>query len=278
MKTQRIIAALLWLAACSSSAKLSTNNATDRPTALGADTGASGGERCLATAAGREVSEYDSTGDGRPDVRKVYLNAGEGVESRLVMICRETDANGDGKKDVIRYYDDEGRSLREESDRNFDGKMDVALIFQDGKIAVKELDENHDGKIDTKIFMEDSKPLRAERDLKGRSTAQHWQPDRWEYYEEGRMVRMGTDLDGDERVDRWDRDLEFKAAKDAAEAKAEAEAEAAAAAGDGGVATMDEGSAGTGATAAPAPTTGGTGGTGGSAAASKSSAAASKKK
>jgi hypothetical protein len=269
MSALRILAIMLVLTACSSSAKLKTNTGTDRPTALGGDTGASGGERCLATAAGREVSEYDSTGDGRPDVRKVYLNAGEGVETRLVMICRETDANGDGKKDVIRYYDDEGRSLREESDRNFDGKMDVALIFQDGKIALKELDENHDGKLDTKIFMEDGKPLRAERDLAGRSTAQHWQPNRWEYYEEGRMVRMGTDLDGDERVDRWDRDLEFKAAKDDAEAKAEAEAEAESPTEADRAGTMDDGSAGTGATGAPAAGSGGTGGTGGSTAASK---------
>ena len=225
MNTLRFLSCVLLLAACGSSEKPPPRTG-DRPEALDGDVAGSGGERCSAAAAGREVSEYDTSGDGRPDVRKVYMSAGTGVETRLVMICRETDVNGDGRKDVIRYYDDEGRSLREESDRNFDGKMDVALIFQDGKIARKEIDENHDGKIDTKIFMDGGKPIRAERDLKGRSTATRWQPDRWEYYEGGRMVRMGTDLDGDERVDRWDRDLEYKAAKDAEEAKAEAEADA----------------------------------------------------
>jgi hypothetical protein len=253
-----LIVCLLPFVACGSSQKPVPATGSDRPDALGGDVKGSGGGRCSATAAGREISEYDTSGDGRPDVRKVYLNAGVGVEARLVMICRETDVNGDGKKDVIRYYDDEGRSLREESDRNFDGKMDVALVFQDGKVAVKEIDENHDGKIDTKIFMDNGKPLRAERDLKGRSTQNHWQPDRWEYYEAGQMVRMGTDLDGDERVDRWDRDLEFKAAKDAEQAKAEAAAE-----GEGDGMSDIDGAAGAGATGASGA--GGSGGSGGSA-------------
>lgn len=173
-----------------------------------------GGERCDASKEGRSLVEYDSSGDGTPDVRKVMLNIGEGVDKRQVMICREADVDGDGRKDIIRYYDDNGRSLREESDRNFDGKMDLAVIFQDGKIVRKELDENYDGKIDTRIFYEKQQPLRAERDLAGRSTETEWRPDRWEYYEDGVMVRMGTDLDGDSKVDRWDRNAAATAKAD----------------------------------------------------------------
>lgn len=200
-------------AACAAS-KLQAKTGPSRAASLGPDTKGSGSERCDGAKQGREVSEYDTTGDGRPDVRKVFLAIGVGVDARLVMICRETDVNGDGKKDVIRYYDDDGRSLREEADRNFDGRMDQTLVFQDGNVMREELDENFDGKIDTKIFYQGAKPLRAERDLKGRSTASQWRPDRWEYYEDNRMVRMGTDLDGDGRVDRWDRDLTWKSAKD----------------------------------------------------------------
>jgi len=176
------------------------------------DVHGSGGERCDGSKPGREVSEYDTSGDGRPDVRKVFVALGSDEDARLVMICRENDVNGDGRKDVIRYYDDQGRSIREEQDRDFDGRMDLVLVFQDGQPMVKELDENHDGKIDTKIFLEDGEPVRAERDLAGRSTPEQWHPDRWEYFEDGRMVRMGTDLDGDSRVDRWDRDHEHKTA------------------------------------------------------------------
>jgi hypothetical protein len=170
----------------------------------------SGGERCDGTKPEREVNEYDTSGDGVPDVRKVYVALGTEEEARLVMICRESDVNGDGRKDVIRYYDDNGRSLREEQDRDFDGRMDMILVFQDGQPRVKEIDGNGDGKVDTKIFLEKGQPERAERDLAGRSTPQQWRPDRWEYYQEGRMVRMGTDLDGDSKVDRWDRDHEHK--------------------------------------------------------------------
>jgi hypothetical protein len=205
--------ALLALAAgCSRDAAAAKEAANARSASMneGEDLAGTGDARCNGNVAGREVSTYDTSGDGVPDVRKVYQHAGAGAETRLVLICRETDLNADGSKDVVRYYDDEGRTLREDADRDFDGKMDLSVIYQDGKIVRKEMDENRDGKIDAKIFFENEKPLRAERDLAGRSTANQWRPDRWEYYEDGRMVRMGTDLDGDEKVDRWDRDATFK--------------------------------------------------------------------
>jgi hypothetical protein len=198
-----LIACVLLALACGGSKQ-------NKPTADGAATALGekgvGGERCDASIKGRDFSEYDTSGDGEPDIRKVMLKIGEGVDARHVMICRETDVDADGRKDVIRYYDDDGRSLREEADRNFDGKMDLAVIFQNGKIVRKEVDEDNDGKIDTRIYYENSLPVRAERDLSGGGPETPWRTDRWEYYQEGHMVRMGTDLDGDTTVDRWDRD------------------------------------------------------------------------
>ena len=196
------------LALACSSEKKPVVKVPERATSL--DLQGVGGERCDASKPGREVSQYDTSGDGKNDVRKVFVALGEGVEERLVMICREADVNGDGRKDVVRYYDDEGRSLREESDRDFDGRMDMALVFQDGKVVQQEIDENRDGKVDTKIFVADGKFVRTERDLAGRSTPDRWRPDRWEYYENDRVIRMGTDVDGDSKVDRWDRDSTFK--------------------------------------------------------------------
>lgn len=163
------------------------------------------GARCDATQPNRESTEYDTSGDQVPDVRKVFMRIGFGDRVRLVMICRESDLNADGRKDVIRYYDDDGASVREDADRNFDGRIDMTTAYQDGKIVLRELDDNHDGKLDAKIYYDREKPARAERDLAGRSTESAWKPDRWEYYVDGRLVRMGTDLDGDSRVDRWDR-------------------------------------------------------------------------
>jgi hypothetical protein len=165
--------------------------------------------RCDTTAAGLEVSEYDTSGDSTPDVRRVFRRVGDPPVTRLVLACRESDLNGDGVKDVVRYYNDEGRPLREEADRDFDGQLDTITIYQEGHIVRQELDENADGRVDAKIFFDDDgDPIRTERDLAGRSTTDQWHPDRWEYFEDGRMVRMGTDLDGDGRVDRWDRDHE----------------------------------------------------------------------
>jgi hypothetical protein len=162
--------------------------------------------RCETEGERLEVSEYDTSGDETPDVRRVFRRLGDGPLMRLVLACREADLNGDGTKDVVRFYNDEGRPLREESDRDFDGSIDTITVFQNGRVVRTELDENHDGRVDAKIFYDDEgATTRTERDLAGRSTPTEWHPDRWEYFEDGRVVRMGTDVDGDGRVDRWDR-------------------------------------------------------------------------
>ncbi len=193
--------------------------------------------RCDASAPNREVSEYDTNGDNVPDVRKVFERRGTGTDSVLVLVCREADLNGDGTKDVVRYYDNDGHPLREEADRNFDGRMDELTVFENGEILRQELDTNGNGKVDTKIFYQHGEPIRAERDMTGRSTASNWHPDRWEYYEHGRLVRMGTDVNGDGVVDRWDRNQVLShqfAAQDAEQNDGAGEA-GTASAGDGGV-------------------------------------------
>ena len=171
----------------------------------------SGGEiadagRCMPDGPGYEVTEYDTSGDNTPDVRKLFKTMGEDSLARLVLVCREADLNGDRRKDIVRLYNDEGRPMREEADRDFDGRIDEVTHFTNGRITLREVDTSGNGTIDTKIFYEAGLPVRAERDMKGRSTVAAWQPDRWEYYSEGRTVRVGTDVNGDGKVDRWDRD------------------------------------------------------------------------
>ena len=207
-----VIAALVAVpsAACGGGSEQTNRSTTARSRSVaGAGDQASNANtqgRCDATAANREVSEYDTSGDEQPDVRKVFLQVGRAPLIRLVLICREADLNGDGTKDIVRYYNDEGRPLREEADRDFDGQMDEIAFFENGRVARSEADTNRDGKVDTKTFFERGQPIRSERDMAARSTTDRWQPDRWEYFEAGRMVRMGSDVDGDGVVDRWDRD------------------------------------------------------------------------
>jgi hypothetical protein len=181
--------------------------------------------RCDASQKGREVSEYDTSGDQKADVRKVFVRVGDETLYRLVMICREADLNADGVKDVVRQYDDDGRPLREEADRDFDGKMDVVFYYQRGELLRKEIDTDANGVIDYKVFYEDNKPVRAERDLLGKSTRGVWSANRWEYYEGGKIIRMGTDLDGDGRVDQWDRNQEASSADDEQESSEEEQTE-----------------------------------------------------
>lgn len=185
----------------------------------------SGDPRCDSTVTGREFSEYDTSGDGVPDVRKVFVRLGDANNSRLVLICREADVNHDKVKDVVRVYDDEGRPLYEHADRNFDRKFDQTTVYQAGEIIEQSFDSDFDGRIDTKIFFNRGAPMRAERDLSGRSTPEQWKPDRWEYFEGGKIVRMGTDIDGDTRVDHWDRDAAWKRAQDEAQAQSAAAAQ-----------------------------------------------------
>jgi len=178
---------------------------------------------CNADEPGREFAEFDTSGDDVADVRKVFLHVGDVTSKRLVMICRQADVNHDRRKDVTRVYDvDGGRSLREFADRNFDGKVDEITHFQNEDVVLRELDGDFDGRLDAKIYYTGGLPTRAERDLKGRSTETQWHPDRWEYFENGKLVRMGTDFDGDMRVDHWDRDLLWTKAQDKAKAQAEA--------------------------------------------------------
>lgn len=215
--------------------------------------------RCDANQPGREVAQYDTSGDEVPDVRKVFRTIGEGGNLRLVLLCRESDLNGDGRKDVVRFYNDEGRPLREESDRNFDGTMDAVTFFERGRVVRHESDSNADGRVDIKVFYEAGAPIRTERDTHARSTASEWRPDRWEYFEEGRLIRVGSDIDGDGRVDRWDRDEELARARQAA-AEAEATQQGAAATeggteGEGGT-TQGEGGGATGEGGGTAPSGG----------------------
>lgn len=205
-----LVGALL-AAGCSKNGEVEANlEANARSEGMSGGEQLEGADQCDADAPDREVSEYDTSGDDIPDVRKVFKQTGSVGDSRLILICREADVNSDGIKDVVRHYDEEGSPLREEADRDFDGQMDILTYYDAGEVIRQELDTNADGRMDTKIFFEDGKPLRAERDQAGRSTATEWKPDTWEYYEEGRLVRMGFDLDGDGEVDRWDRNDELR--------------------------------------------------------------------
>jgi len=168
----------------------------------------------------RESIETAGPGSVMPNVRRVFAIVGQGTDRQRVLICREIDTNLDGAKDVVRKFNDKGERLFEESDTNYDGKIDTWLTFGKSGLAEAKLDNNYDGNPDEWKFFSGGKLTRARRDTNHDS-----KPDVWEMYgPTGILERMGVDVDGDERVDRWDYDTDIRKGKEAAANKEEADA------------------------------------------------------
>lgn len=168
----------------------------------------------------RETSETAGPGSVLPNVRRVYGLIGTGVERQKILVCREVDTNLDGTKDVWRFYTEKGEALREEADSNYDGRTDTWLTFAKGRLAEVKLDLDHDGNPEEWKFYSAGKLTRLKRD-----TNRDGKPDVWEIYAaNGKLERMGVDVDGDERVDRWDHDAEERKKREEKERVADEEA------------------------------------------------------
>jgi hypothetical protein len=167
----------------------------------------------------REASEVAGPGSVLPNVRRVFGLVGTGPDKQRVLVCREVDTNLDGTKDVFRFYTDKGEALREEADANYDGRIDTWLTFAKGRLAEAKVDLDHDGNVDEWKFYSAGKLIRVKRD-----TNRDSKPDVWEIYaSDGRLERMGVDIDGDERVDRWDHDLDERKKREEKEKKEDEE-------------------------------------------------------
>ncbi len=192
MKTTLILLCALFLFACGGAGK---NQQKERRLKRGELGRVDEGARCNAEL-GRE-SLVDLNNDGVPDVRMVYKNDGDDE----VMICREADLNFDGTKDFFIFFDDKGQIVRDESDLDFDRRIDIIATYARGKVVKKEYDTNSDGLVDRVRYIQNDLPIRMEGDRDGDGKV-----DLWEYYAGGKLVRVGEDEDGDGRADVWSRD------------------------------------------------------------------------
>jgi hypothetical protein len=95
--------------------------------------------------AGRVRSE-DRNGDGRPDVWRQYDRWGTLTEVAI-------DTNFDGRSDVYEYYD-QGVLVRRESDRNFNGQVDLVEEFEatTHENFRSVIDVDYDGTADLLVF------------------------------------------------------------------------------------------------------------------------------
>jgi hypothetical protein len=140
-----------------------------------------------------------------PNVRRVYA-VGDEQDGRRVLRCREVDTNLDGAKDVVRTYDETGRPALEQSDSDYDGRIDTWVEFSGGIVVRAQVDNDRDGKPDEWKTYSGGQLARVQRD-----STRDGQVDTWEVYEQGRIRRLGRDVDGDQRVDQWYRDANKKA-------------------------------------------------------------------
>lgn len=184
-----------------------------------------------------EVAETAGPGALKPNVRRVYKTFGEGESRHKSLVCREIDTNLDGIKDVVRTFNPKGEAIHEESDRDYDGRVDVWIDFVDGRIAQEQLDTNRDGRADVWKFYVDGQLQRIRRDRN-----HDGKPDVWEIYAKGRLERVGVDETHDGHVDRWDRDEQLRYESEAADRKAREQL--AAAQQDAGVAAPAQADAG----------------------------------
>jgi hypothetical protein len=171
-----------------------------------------------------EVSETAGPGAIRPNIRRVYKTMGDGENRHRTLICREVDTNLDGIKDTVRTFNAKGEAQHEESDSNYDGKVDHWLSFTAGSMIEEDIDTVGDGKPHLWKYYLNGALSRIKRDRTGDG-----KPDVWEIYTKGRLERMGVDETGDGHVDRWDRDEILRQQQEAEEA-----AKLAAAQGDAG--------------------------------------------
>ena len=166
-----------------------------------------------------EISETAGPGAIRPNIRRVYKMLGEAENRHRTLICREVDTNLDGIKDTVRTFNAKGEAQHEESDENYDGKIDHWRAFAGGSMVEEDVDTVGDGKPHEWKYYVNGKLSRVKRDTNGDG-----KPDVWEIFTNGRLERMGIDLTGDGHVDRWDRDAILQHQEEAEEAKKEAAA------------------------------------------------------
>jgi hypothetical protein len=191
-----------------------------------------------------EVSETAGPGAIRPNIRRVYKSFGDSETRRKVVICREVDTNLDGIKDVVRTFNSKGEAVKEQADTNYDGKIDVWMSFDQGRVVEEDVDTDFDGRIDVWKAYSGGVLSKIKRDRN-----KDGKPDVWEIYVVGKdgiphLERMGVDETGDGHVDHWDRDDLLRQQREAEEARL-----AAAAAADGGA--VSDAGAGDGGAKAP---------------------------
>ena len=135
--------------------------------------------------------EYDSNGDGRPD----YIARHDG-RHRPYQI--DVDSDFDGRTDRWERYDDEGRLVKVGTAREPGRAPDLwTFVTAPGEPERREHDANGDGVIEQVEILRGGlvSEVQVDSDRDGRM-------DRWQRWEQGRLVSEALDTNGDGTADR----------------------------------------------------------------------------
>lgn len=146
-----------------------------------------------------KVTEFDLNKDQKPDVwtYTVLAKNAEGKDYERLS-RKDLDINWDGKVDIARVYDEKEQISREALDLDFDGKVDEVIFYEKGVVVRKERNLTASGRPSLWVFYEKGQIVRKEKDNNGDGKV-----DYWEYWENNDIDRIGEDLDGDGNVDKW---------------------------------------------------------------------------
>jgi hypothetical protein len=189
MKILWTITAMFFLAACSASSGTKDDS---MPTAI---MPAKGGGDLIA-------EKGDVSGDGKPDVWNYYKEGPDPKDptvKRRVLVKKEADLNFDGRRDIVREFDEEGLLTREEADLDYDGDMDQLNVYEKGILTQKQIYRSK-GRVFIWKFFEDGKMVRLNRDENGDG-----RPDYCELWYAGeKLSKKGWDKTGDGECDYWE--------------------------------------------------------------------------
>jgi hypothetical protein len=147
---------------------------------------------CLGCNSGVGVKSAAQAGGGR-DTRVVHEACDVSAPN-----AERLDANGDGKAEVI-IVRQGGRIVCQAADLNLDGRVDSYSYFDSaGGLRRREYDFDHDGTIDEIIEYRSGVPVQSER-----ATLLANRLDTWDFYQNGVLARSERDSDSDSVVDQW---------------------------------------------------------------------------
>jgi len=152
---------------------------------------------------GLTVEKGDVSGDGKPDVWNYYKDLADPADPGAtirVLVKKEADLDFDGRKDITRIFDDGGVLLEEEADLDFDGNRDQVNIYTKGILVEKRLYRSGKDRVFIWKFYQEGKMVRLNRDDNGDGRADYCEL----WYAGEKLSKKGWDKDGDGECDYWE--------------------------------------------------------------------------